>query len=765
VSLSGGEKKIFKERLSYSARLTLRRAFVNAVGACVRLAGRLYDAGAGVVELAEGHGLDLRRAWGVRAGRPTAADGFAPRPFGAHDFLLLADHLRGARADDDQTTADRRGAANDGQIVAAAHQPPGGGGIRASVIVTGGGGVESTFQCLRSLLAEIDRAETEVIVVDDASADETPRLLSHFAGPVRVVTNERRLGRAASRNRGAGLARGRHLVFLDNAAEVRAGWLKSLAQTADADEAVGAVGSLHVGRDGLVREAGAIVWRDGEATRYGLGLSPEDRRLSFAREADYCSGASLLVRRELFERLGGFDARFDSARYADADLCLGVRSLGRKVVFQPFSRVVRGGGAAAGGVEGAGAEQPPAAGREQFCAKWRAVLERDHFARGEAADERAADRRRGPEVLVVNDLFPTPERDAGSARTVFMLGILARASRVVFVGLNKGAGRGRERELWRLGVETMGQADFLREARRGRFRVAILSRPEVAEALLPALRRADPRLRIVFDMVDAHFIRLGREHGVTGEAGAAGEAARYRELEARAARGSDAVWCASPDDARAIAAVAPGVPVEVVPTIHEPRRGVPPFDERAGLLFVGNFRHRPNVDAVHFLMREVMPHLRERLPDAPLAIAGPHAPAEVRSYAEAEGVQVLGFVPDLEPLHARARVFVAPLRFGAGVKGKIGEALAQGLPVVTTTVGAEGMGLEHRRQALIADDPREMAARIAELHADRELWRRLSEGGREHVERVFAPRAVGETVERSILRLTAGLEKVSRGDS
>ena len=466
-------------------------------------------------------------------------------------------------------------------------------------------------------------------------------------------------------------------------------------------------------------------------------------------------GASLLVRRDLFERLGGFDRRYAPAYYEDVDLCFGVRSLGSKVVYQPLSRLTHFEGATSGTDVSAGVKRFQVVNREKFREKWRETLEREQPARGEAAEGRAADRRRGPRVLVVNDRLPSPDRDAGSLRMLLALRILAGWARPAFVNLSKHRRPDYERGLWRIGVESVGPADFLRLARRGEFGVAILSRPDVAEAVLPALRAADPRLKIIFDMVDAHFIRMGREGAVTNDPRAAAEAARYRELELRLARASDLVWCASPDDGRAVRDGAARAPVEVVPTIHELRDAGRPFDERAGLLYVGNFSHRPNEDGLHFFMREIFPRVREELPGVELRVAGDRVTEEIRAYAR-DGVRVLGYVPDLGPLLADARVFVAPLRFGAGVKGKIGESLAHGLPLVTTSIGAEGMGLTSGEHALIEDSPAEFAAAVARLYRERELWQRLADGGRRHVAEHFTPEAVGRAINRSIRRLAGG---------
>ena len=272
------------------------------------------------------------------------------------------------------------------------------------------------------------------------------------------------------------------------------------------------------------------------------------------------------------------------------------------------------------------------------------------------------------------------------------------------------------------------------------------------------VRRADPYVRVVFDMVDAHFIRYAREAGLTGDPETAREAARYRKIETRLARASDLIWCNSSADREVMERQAPGVPSVVVPTIHEAHgRGLPPGG-REHLLFVGNFRHRPNTDAVHFFVREVLPLVRESLPGVELLLVGDNAPPEFAAYLT-QGVRLLGYVPDIEPVFARARVFVAPVRFGAGVKGKIGEALAYAVPVVTTTIGAEGMELRDEEEALIADTPHDFAAAVVRLYRDAGLWQRLSDNAHAHVERHFSPRVVGKIVNDSVRSLLGDSEQ------
>jgi glycosyltransferase involved in cell wall biosynthesis len=215
------------------------------------------------------------------------------------------------------------------------------------------------------------------------------------------------------------------------------------------------------------------------------------------------------------------------------------------------------------------------------------------------------------------------------------------------------------------------------------------------------------------------------------------------------ARLSDVVWSASADDKEVMAREVPGKRIEVVPTIHELRERGKPFEDREGLLFIGNLAHRPNEDAVFFFMREVYPRLRPKLPGVPLDIIGDFGSDAIAAY-NSEEVRIRGYVPDVEPYLRGARVFIAPLRFGAGIKGKVGEAMAHGIPVVTTSIGAEGFGLTHESDVMIADDPESFATAISRLYSDKELWQRVADNGRLRIEKHFTPDVIAETINNSI---------------
>jgi GT2 family glycosyltransferase len=622
--------------------------------------------------------------------------------------------------------------------------------IQTSIIIPVFNKAEFTWQCLASLIRELDFSQVEIIVVDNASTDNTEEVLARFAEYVRVITNERNAGFVDASNQGAAAAKGNYLVFLNNDTTVLPGWLDHLIKTIEGDPVVGAVGSMFLYPDGSIQEAGGVVWQNGAADHYGWGASPDDRRFNFAREVDYCSAASLLIRTEIFNSLGGFDRLFAPAYYEDVDLCFGVRSLGSKVVYQPMSRLVHFEGATAGSDTTKGFKKYQITNRARFVEKWRAVLDREQLPQDLKQLAAASDRNRErPRVVVFDERVPSPDRDAGSLRMLLILKSLGKWCHVTFVPFNRPQGIDYERALWQAGIETADATDYRTLLKNKNTSAAIVSRPSMGSTFIHRIRRVNPGVRVVFDMVDTHFLRFQREYEISGAAAALAEAKRYRKLERQLAQVSDVVWCASLEDKEVMAREAPQSKIEVVPTIHELRDPGKAFEDRRDLLFIGNLAHRPNEDAVLFFLREIYPLVRKSLPTVRLDIIGDFASAAIKA-CDSEQVRILGYLPDVEPYLRNARVFIAPLRFGAGIKGKVGEAMAHGLPVVTTSIGAEGFGLTHELDVMIGDDPTSFAEATQQLYLQKELWKRVADNSRRRIAQHFTPEVVAETINSSI---------------
>lgn len=352
-------------------------------------------------------------------------------------------------------------------------------------------------------------------------------------------------------------------------------------------------------------------------------------------------------------------------------------------------------------------------------------------------------------IIVFDERVPSPDRDAGSLRMFMILKTLAKWCHVIFVPFNRPQSLDYERALWKEGIETADAVDYRRLLKNKNVKAAIVSRPSMGAALIHRIRRVNPSVKIVFDMVDTHFLRFQREHEISGDPHALAESERYRKLERQLAQQSDVVWCASGEDRLVMQREVQDKRIDVVPTIHELRDCGKVFEDREGLLFIGNLAHRPNDDAVLFFMREVYPLLRQKLPGVQLDIIGDNPSAAIAAY-NSEEVRIRGYVPEVEPYLRDCRVFIAPLRFGAGIKGKVGEAMAHSIPVVTTSIGAEGFGLTHGLDVLIADDPPSFAAAVEQLYSQKELWERVSNNGRLRIEKHFTPEVIAQTINSSL---------------
>jgi glycosyltransferase involved in cell wall biosynthesis len=358
-------------------------------------------------------------------------------------------------------------------------------------------------------------------------------------------------------------------------------------------------------------------------------------------------------------------------------------------------------------------------------------------------------------LLVVAPSVPDFDRHAGSLRFFTMLRILSREYRIIFVGEAKAEEEQYVVALTSLGVEFHHAASTKLETLLDRIEVGVLFEfYYTAENVLDIVRLVRRDLPIVVDSVDLHFVRQSRAIAYA-ELPAAAErralATRRRELSVY--RDADAVIVVTESDKRTLLDRLPDSHISVIPTIHEDGGEVPEFQARRpnSLLFVGGFAHLPNVDAVLFFCREVLPLIRQSVPDVIVTIVGDAAPEEVRGLAS-DTVTIAGWVPDVKPYLDSHLVSIAPLRFGSGMKGKVGEAMANGLPVVVTKIAAEGMELTDGVDALIADSAEEFAVAVSRLLRDQPLHQRLSTNGR-HTARIRWSEAVATEHLRALMRM------------
>jgi O-antigen biosynthesis protein len=599
-----------------------------------------------------------------------------------------------------------------------------------SVVIVTHGSAETVVEAVHALIENTDPVY-ELIVVDNASPDRTADLVKARVVGATIIENAHNLGFASGSNQGAALAKGTYLCFLNPDAFVEPGWLPPLVERLERDLSVGAVAPLFLHPDGRVQEAGSALDSQGAAQSIGDGGDPGAFEHRFRRTIDYGSAACLLVRADLFHEVGCFDPVYSPAYYEDADLCFKLAERGFRTVFEPASRVihVRGGASRR-------AQTLMTANRRIFAERWgerllprRPLLAAPDNPRIQLAlrDAEALER-----ILVLDDRVPHHDRGSGDPRMARLLSELVDlwpSTRVTLLAAIPANAERYAPPLLERGIEVAcadERFDRWLDRRRYHYSVVLLSRASNVERFERHLRRTQPQARRIYDIEALAFRRYEQLDRA--------KASRLRDLEHEGIESADVVFCVSEEEA-AFACERTAVPVHVLSTYVEVLDRPPGFDERSGVVFFGGFlagSGGPNEDAAVRLVDDIMPILWKAMPELRLEIVGANPTAAVR---ELQGplVDVVGFVPDPVERLARARVHVHPLRLGAGIKLKLIDTMAAGLPFVTTPTGAEGLGLGDLKDIVVAEDPEELARRALELYRDPELWSQVQSGVLERV--------------------------------
>ena len=613
-----------------------------------------------------------------------------------------------------------------------------------TVIIPVYGEIDYTLRCLASIAAHPAQAAFEVIVVDDCSPDNSAEILSHVDG-IRLIRNEKNQGFIRSCNAGASAAQGEYLYFLNNDTEVTPGWIDELVRTFEEFPGTGFAGSKLVYPDGRLQEAGGIVWQDGSAWNFGRYQDPLLPIYNYAREVDYCSGASIMVPKVVFDELGGFDEYYLPAYCEDCDLALKIRDKGYRVIYQPLSTVIHFEGVTSGTDTSKGTKAYQVENTKKLYERWKNRLQ-THQPAGMDADN-AKDRTATRRVLVIDHCTPSPNKDAGSLITFNMLLLLREMDfQVTFIPENNFLYLPEyTTALQRAGIEVL-YAPYVTSVEQhikeygNRYALVILFRPIVFEQHFSNIRKYCPQAKVLFHTVDLHFLRMSREAVLQSEEAKHKTADDMKRLELSAICASHASIVVSTAELELLRADLPKANLHVFPLIMDVRGTSKSFASRRDIVFVGGYQHAPNVDAVKYFVAEIMPLLRSRLPGVRFHVVGSNTPAELHALA-CEDVIIRGFVDDLAPLLDKMRVSVAPIRYGAGIKGKIGSAMAVGLPNVATPLAAEGMSLTDGENILVTEGSQQLADAVAKIYRDEVLWNRISHNGLAFAENAWGAEA------------------------
>jgi glycosyltransferase involved in cell wall biosynthesis len=610
---------------------------------------------------------------------------------------------------------------------------------RVSIIVMAGRDPPRLARCLYALGRNLNGLAAEIFVVGISN----PRIevMSEAAGVMFLNAGATR--QAAWPALGARSAKGHYLVFLSDDIVVLPGAVEALVETFDRFPRVGAVGVYRIHANGLCATAGGIIQRGGN-----LGARSEVAPLGHhdyasVQEVDFCPLDALAVPAATWHRVAGFDETFDTADYRAADFAMRLRAIGCSILCQPFSRVVS---------TGPSQEEDIARIRDDqatFLARWR--IPGSGQRGGTSLQAR-------PRALFIDQLTPAPDRDAGSGLVQGFMRILqALGYEVTFIGSDTLDHAGRYTDDLRTSgiicicapfVNSLGS--FLEREAAG-FDLVVLWRQTIANECLDLVRLSAPAAKIVFHTVDLHFLREERHAQLTGSKRMMAQARRTRVAELVSIRDADCTVLVSRHESDVIGALLPEARTRVIPLVLDIPGRLAPAHGRQDVVFIGGFRHQPNVDAVLFLTAEVWPLVRRALPSARLLIIGGEAPAEIEALDDSDkGIRILGWVEDLTETLRSCRLTVAPLRFGAGVKGKIVTSLAYGVPCVATSVAIEGMALEGGRHILVAERPADMAAIIVELYGNAALWESLSDAGLDFARRNFSIESVSAQIKEML---------------
>ncbi|HWD59443.1 MAG TPA: glycosyltransferase [Stellaceae bacterium] len=646
--------------------------------------------------------------------------------------------------------------------------------IDMSIVIPVYNGLVYTLTCLRSLFEMKTNYRFEVLIGDDASNDNTDAVLPLIGGRVRYIRHPENLGFLLNCNVTSLHMHGRYVLFLNSDVIILPRWLDELTGLMDSDPQIGLAGSKLLNGDGSLQEAGGIFWSDGSAWNFGRGQNPRLPEFNYVKDADYCSGASIALPAVVWKQLGGFDATYTPAYCEDADIAFRVRALGLRVVYHPFSEIVHHEGKSHGTDTSSGIKAFQVINLAKLFERWWSPLTREHFPNGEHVFLARDRSRLRPHILFIDHYIPQWDQDCGSRLMFLYLKMFVDAGfRVTFWPDNLYEDPTYIRTLQKAGIEVIYSNHYLDkfdswiEENGAYFNYFFISRPHIAINYIDSVREHSPGT-IMYYGHDIHWQRIALQYELTGNAALAGEIELWRDIEARVCQASDVIFYPSDDECAVIREQFPDKQVIELPVAYYGERLTREVAEIAAgdrlrdpfhLMFVGGFGHEPNIDAMLWFTGEIFPCLVERDARFRLTIVGSNPPEAILAL-KSKRITVTGFISDatLAELYRGIGVAVAPLRYGAGVKGKVIESFSFGAPVVTTSIGMQGID-DPQQTAFVADDADGLVEQVYLAATDRDAAIARIAKAYEFLDRKYSRDHVGAVLGQAVPELRRQLAR------
>lgn len=600
---------------------------------------------------------------------------------------------------------------------------------------------ELTLACIQSIVDNV-RVPHEIVIVDNDSKDRTDELLSLVKGNVKVIENKDNSGFLLACNMAAREAKGSYLLFLNNDAEIHELSLASSLSIISSSSDIGAVGGKIIMLNGNLQEAGCIVWNDGSCIGYGREEDPDKPEFNFRREVDFCSGAYLLTSKSLFEEIGGFDERLVPAYYEEVDYCIELKKRGYKVIYDPKSVITH--------FEFASSESSQKAidlqikNKTIFYNKHKEVLESHYpYSPTNVLFARNAGKKR-KRILYLEDRVPHQDLGSGYPRSNHIANILIELNfEVALYSVNF-----KREDSWEDVYRDMDPrvevvVDYNRPGfvefshlRPSYYDLVWISRPPNMDYLKDKLFGFLEGTKFIYD-AEAVFSERSMHFNELLNPDDKGHEDELKEELDLHKYVHQVITVKKEDNDLFLKAGAKRS--DILSVIAEGEITEKTFEERSGLLFVGNmdYDESPNVDSIVWFCENVFPKFKKIHKDAELHLVGSSKSQLIQALGSKDKkILVHGRVDDLKEVFGKARIFIAPTRFSAGIPLKVFTSAAYGLPVIGSELIVRQSGLKDKESIVGASilDPELFLNKLDNLYSESDKWKKIRESALRYIE-------------------------------